>query len=151
MKKTPPAAEKKFRMTPQRAEILRVLDGNRRHPSAEDVYRRIARRFPGVSFATVYNTLQSLLSSGDLAEVRIDRSRSRFDPRADGHAHLLCTGCGSIFDLPRQRPPAPRGAPAGFKVSRCNVEFYGLCRACGRKAAPAGDKRRKVCATKKKK
>ncbi|MHB0996974.1 MAG: Fur family transcriptional regulator [Elusimicrobiales bacterium] len=150
MKKIPKTAEKNFRMTPQRAEILRVLDGNKCHPSAEDVYRRIARRFPGVSFATVYNTLQSLLSAGELAEVRIDRSRSRFDPCADGHAHLLCTACGAIFDLPRQRPPSPRGAPAGFKVSRCNVEFYGLCRACGSKRAP-GAKRRKICAKKKKK
>lgn len=144
------APKKNFRMTPQRAEILRVLDGNKSHPSAEDVYRRIARKVPGVSFATVYNTLQSLLSAGELAEVRIDRSRSRFDPCADGHAHLLCTACGAIFDLPYRKPPAPRGAPAGFKVRSCNVEFYGLCRPCARKR-PAAAKRRPLCAKKKKK
>lgn len=142
------AAEKKFRVTPQRAEILRILDGNKSHPSAEDVYRRISRRFPGVSFATVYNTLQSLLSAGQLAEVRIDRSRSRFDPCADGHAHLLCTACGAIFDLPYRKPPAPRGAPAGFKVRSCNMEFFGLCRSCAKKSA-APDKRRILCAKKK--
>lgn len=151
MKKAARKTEKKFRMTPQRAEILRVLDGNRSHPSAEDVYRRIARKFPGVSFATVYNTLQSLLSAGEVAEVRIDRSRARFDPCADGHAHLLCTACGAIFDLPYRKPPSPRGAPAGFKVSRCNIEFYGLCRACGRKSAAAAPKRRNICAKRKKK
>jgi Fur family peroxide stress response transcriptional regulator len=149
MKRPANKKKKDFRMTPQRAEILRVLDGNKSHPSAEDVYRRIARKFPGVSFATVYNTLQSLLSAGELVEVRIDRSRSRFDPGLKPHAHLMCGACGAIFDLPLRRTPAPAGAPAGFVVRSCNVEFYGTCRACAKKEA--GNKRRLLCAKKRKK
>ena len=137
-------------MTPQRAAILRLLDGNKCHPSAEDIYGRIKRKFPGMSFATVYNTLQSLLSAGELAEVRIDSKRSRFDPGLKPHSHLLCVDCGAIFDSPLRRPPVPAGKPAGFRVLRCNVEFYGVCRDCGGKPA-AGAKRRTTCATKKKK
>ena len=137
-------------MTPQRAAILRLLDGNKRHPSAEDIYARIKRKFSGMSFATVYNTLQSLLSAGKLAEVRIDSKRSRFDPGLKPHSHLMCVHCGAILDLPLSRPPLPAGKPAGFRVLRCNVEFYGVCRDCGRKPA-AGAKRRTICATKKKK
>ncbi|OGR66191.1 MAG: hypothetical protein A2X31_05550 [Elusimicrobia bacterium GWB2_63_22] len=137
-------------MTPQRAAILRLLDGNKRHPSAEDIYARIKRKFSGMSFATVYNTLQSLLSAGKLAEVRIDSKRSRFDPGLKPHSHLMCVHCGAILDLPLSRPPLPAGKPAGFRVLRCNVEFYGVCRDCGRKPA-AGAKRRTICATEKKK
>lgn len=150
MKKPPAAPATHFRMTPQRAAILRLLDGNKQHPSAEDIYSRIKRKFPGMSFATVYNTLQSLLSAGELAEIRIDSKRSRFDPGLKPHSHLMCVDCGAIFDLPLRRPPAPAGKPAGFRVLRCNVEFYGLCRDCGRKPA-AGATRRTSCATKKKK
>lgn len=137
-------ARKDFRMTPQRAEILRILDGNKSHPSAEDVYRRIARKFPGVSFATVYNTLQSLLSIGELAEIRIDPARSRFDPGLKPHSHLMCVHCGAIVDLPLRKAPEPAGKPAGFRVLRCNVEFYGVCRGCAGKRA-AGEKRRRSC------
>ena len=150
MKKPAPAPAAHFRLPPQRAAILHLLDGNKQHPSAEDIYGRIKRKFPGMSFATVYNTLQSLLSAGELAEVRIDSKRSRFDPGLKQHSHLMCVDCGAIFDLPLRRPPAPAGKPAGFSVLRCNVEFYGRCRDCGGKPA-AGAKRRTICAKKKKK
>ena len=148
MKKTPPKPSAAFRMTPQRAELLRVLEGNRSHPSAEQLHRRLKKKFPGVSFATVYNTLQSLLAIGELAEIRIDRTRSRFDPCTDGHAHLLCVHCGAIADLALAGPPAAAGAPRGFRVLRCNVEFYGVCPACGKKS---GDKEKELCPKKKRK
>lgn len=151
MNKPAAAPDRPFRMTPQRAAILRLLDGNRQHPSAEDIYGRIKRKFPGMSFATVYNTLQSLLSAGELAELRIDSKRSRFDPGLKPHSHLMCVDCGAIFDSPLRRPPAPAGKPAGFRVLRCNVEFYGRCRDCGSKAPAAGSKRSLPCAKKKKK
>ncbi len=136
-----------FRMTPQRAGILRFLDGNRTHPSAEDIYARLRRKFPGMSFATVYNTLQSLLALGGLTEIKIDGARARFDPDTRPHSHLMCVSCGAIADLPAPRL-RPAGAPRGFKVLRCNVEFYGVCRAC----APAKSKKEpKPCPKKKRK
>ncbi|MDD2803943.1 MAG: transcriptional repressor [Elusimicrobiales bacterium] len=143
------AAPAPFRMTPQRAEILRTLEGNKSHPSVEELHRRIVRKFPGVSVATVYNTLESLLGRGEIAEVRIDRERSRFDPCTDGHAHLMCVKCGRIADLKAPpKPPVPAGKPAGFKILHYNLEFYGVCPACGK---PAGRKEKKSCAKKKKK
>lgn len=137
-----------LRMTPQRAGILRFLDGNRSHPSAEQVYRGVSGKFPGLSFATVYNTLQSLVSLGELAEVKIDASRSRFDPRILSHSHLMCVKCGAIADLEAPpKPPLPKRAPAGFRILRCNIEFYGVCPACGKKA---GKKEKLSCQKKKK-
>ena len=131
--KTP---RKNYRMTPQRAEILRVLDGNTAHPTAEDIYASVRRRLPGVSFATVYNTLQSLLNLGELREIRMERGRSRFDPGMAPHAHLMCVSCSSIADVRVPgRSPAPAGAPRGFRVLSCNIEFFGICPACAKKAA----------------
>ena len=143
------AARNAARMTPQRAEILRLLAGNKSHPSAEDIYARISRKFPGISFATVYNNLQRLLSEGDLLEIRIDRSRSRFDPGLAPHAHLLCTSCGAIYDLPLPRQPRPPRAPAGFRIERANVEFFGTCGPCAR--THAHNKEKKSCAKRTKK
>lgn len=122
-------------MTPQRAEIIRLLDGDKSHPSAEDLHKRLARRLPGVSFATVYNTLQTLLQAGEITEITIDPLRRRFDPGIRHHGHLMCVECGKITDLPPSRPPVPRGAPRGFKVLRSVSDFYGICAACAKKAA----------------
>jgi len=134
-------------MTPQRAEILHLLDGNKSHPSAEDIYGRLKRKFPGMSFATVYNTLQSLLAAGRLTEIKIDPARKRFDPGLAPHGHLICVRCGLIADLPARRQPPPAKAPKGFKIISCNVEYYGVCPACGR-----GKNKEKIsCAKKKRK
>ncbi len=136
MKKRPGVPQSRFRMTPQRAEILRLLEGNTSHPSAEEIYRGVHRKFPRISFATVYNTLQSLFRKGELLEIRIDPKRSRFDPSTAPHAHLMCVKCGTIADVRRPAKLKPLGKPAGFKVLSCNVEFYGVCPACAGKAAP---------------
>lgn len=138
------------RMTPQRAAILRLLEGNKSHPSAEEIYRRVKRKFPGLSFATVYNNLQALLSSGDLTEVRIDRTRTRFDPCTRPHAHLMCIKCGRIADI-SSGTPALSGRPAGFRLLYCNVEFYGVCPACAKKADKKKSKEKPKCPKKTKK
>ena len=144
MKKTPKPLPD-FRMTPQRAGILQFLEGNKAHPSAEDIYARLRRKFPGMSFATVYNTLQSLLALGGLTEIKIDGSRARFDPDCNPHSHLMCVSCGTIADIPAPKL-RPARAPKGFKVLRCNVEFYGICRTC----APGTAKKEKRSCQKKK-
>lgn len=138
-----------FRMTPQRAGILGLLHGNKSHPSAEQIYRRVSPRYPGLSFATVYNTLQALIKLGELAELKIDPARSRFDPCTSAHSHLMCVDCGRIEDIAAPpNPPLPRGRPAGFTVTSCNIEFYGVCPACGKKQ---GSKEKPSCTKKKKK
>lgn len=145
MKRAGQGSAKHFRMTPQRAGIMRLLKGDKSHPSAEEIYRRLLKRFPGVSFATVYNTLQSLRLRGELSEIKIDPARARFDPCTQRHAHLMCVKCGRIADVRvPPRPPAPGGKPRGFRVLRCSIEFYGICPACSGK-----DKKKKAAPVKK--
>ena len=124
-----------FRMTPQRAGILDFLEGNKDHPSAEEIYRRVCGRFPGLSFATVYNTLQSLVSRREISEIKIVPDRARFDPCTLRHSHAMCLECGGIADIKAPgKPPLPGKPPAGFRLLSCNIEFYGVCAACGKKA-----------------
>lgn len=135
------AKRAKARMTPQRVELLRVLEGNKSHPSAEDIHRRISRKFPGLSLATVYNNLQALVSLGELAEIKIDPSRSRFDPGLHKHDHFRCERCGLIVDFKAScAPAAPKGLPKGFKVTSGTVNFSGLCPGCARRAPAARKK-----------
>ena len=69
-----------MKLTPQRLSILSYLDGNREHPTAEDIYRKVSRKFPTMSLATVYNTLETLKRQGMLTEITIDPDKRHFDP-----------------------------------------------------------------------
>ncbi|HOI41678.1 MAG TPA: transcriptional repressor [Elusimicrobiales bacterium] len=136
----------KERNTPQRAALARLLAGNRSHPSAEALHKKLRRNFPGLSLATVYSNLRGLVAAGELAELTFDRDRQHFDPDLSVHGHMFCMDCGRIFDVRCSAPRAAR-APGGFKALRTETVFRGYCRRCAAKAS----KRRTSSCTKKRK
>jgi Fur family peroxide stress response transcriptional regulator len=91
--------ELRMKLTPQRLSILSYLDGNREHPTAEDIYRKVSRKFPTMSLATVYNTLETLKRQGMLTEITIDPDKRHFDPNREKHHHLICSKCKRIADI----------------------------------------------------
>ncbi len=115
--------------TPQRRAILETLLGDSSHPSAEAIYRRLRRK--GVSFATVYNTLETMVNHGDLDVLRVNETM-RFDPNLDPHHHAVCDVCGRIFDVPLRSNPRAQ-LPPGFERRRVAVEFRGVCKDCRRR------------------
>ena len=120
-----------LKLTPQRIAILDYLEGNRSHPSAEDVYRAVLRKFPTMSFATVYNTLETLKRCGMVAELTGDPAKKRFDPNPRPHHHLICTHCRRIVDVHIEyRLPVADHDRAGFDITGNHIEFLGTCPAC---------------------
>ncbi|MBI5885277.1 MAG: transcriptional repressor [Deltaproteobacteria bacterium] len=126
-----------FKMTPQRLAILKYLEGNTSHPTAEDIYKDIRKTYPTVSFATVYNTIETLCKRGDVMEVTIDPGRKHFDPNPAPHHHIICTSCNTIGDVFVDYSSAlnlPESIRREYAVSGNHVDFYGICKACrGRK------------------
>ena len=128
--------EKKYRslhikLTPQRLAILGFLDGNKTHPSAEDIYKGVIKKFPTMSFATVYNTLEALIKKGTVQELKIDTDKRRYDPDVSAHHHLICTSCKNILDIHKDfRIDLSEDLTQGFELSRNSIEFYGLCQKC---------------------
>ena len=120
-----------FKLTPQRIAILRYLDGNTGHPSAEDIYKAVSKKFPTMSFATVYNTLETLRQRGALLELTIDPGRKRFDPNTEPHHHLICLRCKQIVDIHNayalEVPDEMRG---DIEITGNHIEFYGICQKC---------------------
>ena len=64
-----------LKLTPQRLAILQYLEGNTDHPSAEMIYSVVKKKYPMMSFATVYKTIEALKKSG----FEIDSEKS--DPK----------------------------------------------------------------------
>jgi len=122
-----------FKLTPQRLAILEHLDGNKDHPSAGEIYKTVTKKFPTMSLATVYNTLETLIKRGKVIELTIDPHRKRFDPNPKPHHHLLCVKCKKIEDIHQEfRLNLPAKDNKGFDIIGNHVEFYGLCSTCKR-------------------
>ena len=98
--------------------ILDVVRATDAHPTAAFVYRRVRRRLPRVSLATVYRNLRMLAAEGFLAE-RADEAGMRFDGNIGPHDHFTCLACRRIYDVPARVEPGARrrlSARTGFEV-----------------------------------
>ncbi len=122
-----------LRRTPQRLAIAGFLEGNRDHPTAEDVLAAVRHDHPTISCATVYRTLGALQERGRIRELTIDPRRRRYDPDTGPHHHLLCVGCGKVTDI---RDGCELRLAAAIEneylVLESRVEIHGLCRSCRR-------------------
>jgi len=126
--------DRKFKMTPQRAAILEYLDGNKSHPSAEDIFDAVRVEYPMISLATVYNTIETLKEMGLLWELSIDDQRKRYDPNTNSHHHLICSRCRKVVDIHMEFDlNVPEDKSHGFELTGRHVEFYGLCGDCRKK------------------
>ncbi|MGQ9645880.1 MAG: Fur family transcriptional regulator [Thermodesulfobacteriota bacterium] len=123
-----------LKLTPQRLAILDYLDGNKTHPSAEEVYKAVSKKFPTMSLATVYNTLMVLKQRGLIRELTMDPAKMRYDPQPAAHHHLICVDCRKIVDIhTRFRIHLPEMEREGFEIVGNHIEFYGRCSKCKNK------------------
>jgi Fur family peroxide stress response transcriptional regulator len=120
-----------IKLTPQRYAILDYLSDNKEHPSAENIYRAVSKKFPTMSFATVYNTLEALKNKGNILELTIDPNRKRYDPNIEPHNHLICVECKNIVDIHKDfKLSIPDNMIEGFELVGKHIEFYGICPKC---------------------
>ncbi len=123
-----------LKLTPQRLAIFEYLDGNKEHPAAEDIYNELKKKYPMMSFATVYKTLEALKNRGYLREISIDKERKHFDPDTNHHHHLICTECKKIVDIHKDFSiEIPDEQQSFFEVTESNIEFFGICPECKKK------------------
>ncbi len=128
-----------FKVTPQRMAIARAVLGSRAHPTADEIFRAVRREFPSISLTTVYHTLDTLKTLGEVTELRLGDS-SRFDPNQVAHHHLICLACGGITDIDREESPMPipPAVLAEYEVVDYQVQFTGYCKSCRPSGGPAG-------------
>jgi Fe2+ or Zn2+ uptake regulation protein len=70
------------------------------HPSADEVWSRVRERFPMVSRATVYNTLNLFVERGLVRQLTLTGGRVVFDPKVERHHHFIDERTGRIYDVP---------------------------------------------------
>jgi Fur family peroxide stress response transcriptional regulator len=126
--------DKGIRVTPQRIGVYKLLKENPGHFTAEELYERIKKNFPGMSLATVYSILELLKEKGLVQEIRINFDKSCFESRACVHHHFLCQRCKKIYDI--DIVPCPTLATKqvnGHLINKFQGYFYGICKDCREK------------------
>lgn len=127
-----------YKLTPQReTTVLVLLENEKDHLSAEEIYMLAKLKSPDIGLATVYRTLEMLTELKVLDKISFTDGLARYDMRKEGakhfHHHLLCLECGDIEEieddllLEVEKVVEERFK---FQVSDHRLTFHGVCQKC---------------------
>src|ERR1044072_289280 len=76
-------------LTRQRKVVLEAVQAGDHHPTAAEVFDAARTAMPGISFATVYNSLRDLKEKGLVREIAFGKGASRYDRETERHDHAI--------------------------------------------------------------
>lgn len=122
-----------LRITSPREAICELLSESAEHPTAAMIYERLLPKFPSMSLATVYNTLETMTRLGMINAIgEAGDNKGHYDADTSAHIHLACTSCHTITDL----VPTDFGnlvheiESTGFTPAGVRIVVYGQCQNC---------------------
>jgi Fe2+ or Zn2+ uptake regulation protein len=116
----------------QRLAVAEYVLDTDAHPSAEQVWGRVRQRFPMISRATVYNTLNLFVEKGLLRQLALAEGRVVFDPNTEPHHHFIDEASGAIHDVAWESVDVRRVAELkGLDVREYQVVMRGRRRGRG--------------------
>lgn len=121
--------------TKQREAVLRVIRESDEHLTANEVFEDARRLLPGISFATVYNSLRYLKNEGLIGEIRFGTDATRYDRNLGRHDHAICNDCGKLVDLELPIPHRLFKEAANsskFEAESIELTLHGLCPQCSK-------------------
>jgi Fur family peroxide stress response transcriptional regulator len=117
-------------LTIQRLAVIELLEGRTDHPTVDKIYKTLKEKYPTISQATVYSTLELLRDAGEIQQLCIHRDKACFDPNPRMHHHFLCKQCEKIIDIQIECPVSKQGEFNGNRVDEVQAYLYGVCVDC---------------------
>ena len=120
-------------LTKQRQTVLRVIRETDKHLTANEVFNDARQLLPGISFATVYNSLNYLKNQGLIGEIKFGTDANLYDRKLTRHDHALCNKCGKLVDLELTIPKKlleEAASRSKFKPETIELTLRGLCPEC---------------------
>jgi Fur family ferric uptake transcriptional regulator len=122
------------RVTRQRLLVADALAAAGRQLTAEQLYRDLRRRVPGIGRATVFRTLETLVDAGVARRLELEGHVYAYVACLPAHHHhIACTRCGRVEEIDEAyvTPIAERLAQEmGFEIDDARLDFYGRCATC---------------------
>lgn len=131
-------SEQGLRCTQQRKSVYRALVSSHAHPTADELHRTVILANPGISLATVYNTLEAFCRAGLALKLpgTGTNSSARFDAVQDNHLHVRCRRTGALTDVPAEFSKQILGNVSpdtlkqiekqlGFSIEQVHIELLG--------------------------
>jgi len=127
-----------YKITPQRQEIVSLLMRENRHMTVEDIYGKIADRYPNLSLDTVYRNVGILERLNILTKSDFGDGKGRYRIKeSDGHRHhLICLKCGCSEEMdfcPLDYIDHREIKDKNFSIKKHNFEIFGYCSECVQK------------------
>lgn len=121
-----------LKATLPRIKILEVFQRTeRRHLTAEDVFKMLLAEGADIGLATVYRVLMQFVQAGLLERRHFEGGKAVFElNEGRHHDHLVCLRCGRVEEFvdagieARQRAIA---AERGFELQEHALALYGVC------------------------
>jgi len=90
--------ENRLKVTAQRLVICDLIFSRKDHPTAEQIYQNVKKKYPMISLGTIYKTLHLLKELGLIQELGFNEGSIRYDPDMELHINMICSECGKIHD-----------------------------------------------------
>ncbi len=124
-----------LKVTVPRIKILEILqNAERRHLSAEDVYKKLLDMGEDVGLATVYRVLTQFETAGLVQRHNFEGDRAVFEMDQGGHHdHLVCVKCNCVVEFVDEgieKKQADIAEKSGFLMTDHELVIYGVCKNC---------------------
>lgn len=124
-----------LKVTLPRVKILELLENSdKRHHTAEEIYKALLETGEEVGLATVYRVLTQFETAALVTRHHFESGQAVFElNQGSHHDHLVCVKCGRVeefYDDIIEQQQKKIAKDRGYSITDHNLILYGICSSC---------------------